>query len=139
MVGRGGLRYARLCRKRETHQCNAAVEIPINEIGCRSTMALRLSLRNRMVFEVGLCHQEESQSSGSLAAKTRVPLGHRGQRVRSMPVRASSNSGAEVDGIFGTRGLRPRSIRDRASKCFLPLARKPKWRTRMKPVMRCTA
>ena len=90
----------------------------MNEIGGRNTKALRLSIRNRIVFQVLFCHQEESRSSGSLAAKRRVPLKHRGQRVRSMPVRASSNSAAEVDGTFGATGVSPRSIRDRASKVF---------------------
>ena len=130
MVGRGGFKYAGLCREWEPHERNAAEEIAINEIGCGSTKALRLSNSNRMVFQ----GQEESHRCGSLAAKTRVPLGHRGQRVRSMPVRASSNSAAEVDGIFGATGVSPRSSRERASRCFLPLARKPKWRTRMKPL-----
>ena len=51
MVGRGGFKYAGLCREWEPHERNAAEEIAINEIGCGSTKALRLSNSNRMVFQ----------------------------------------------------------------------------------------
>jgi hypothetical protein len=53
MVGRGGFKYAGLCREWEPDERNAAEENAINEIGCRSTKALRLSIRKRMVFQVG--------------------------------------------------------------------------------------
>ncbi len=53
MVRRGELKGARTCREWKPQGSNAAEEMPISEIGCRSTKALRLSIRNRMVFQVG--------------------------------------------------------------------------------------
>ena len=58
-------------------------------------------------------HHEESQGLGlgSFARKTKVPFIHRGHRVRSMPVKASISSWAELLGSFGRVGLRFKSSR----------------------------
>ena len=79
-------------------------------------------------------YQAASWRVGNCPITIKVPTLHTGHRATSKPVISSINSRADFLGVRFGCGSIPRSSRHCARFCFLErLARKPKWRTRMKP------
>ena len=79
-------------------------------------------------------YQAASWRVGNCPITIKVPTLHTGHRATSKPVTSSITSRADFLGVRFGCGSTPRSSRHCTRFCFLErLARKPKWRTRMKP------